>query len=588
MTDDERCQHVQLELSVAHDEARLPTAQAADHLTTCDTCSAFRRNLPRLDALLAAGEVSRAPDVTAAVMTMNLSPRRQWWWVAAVAAIGMLLGALTAGIGRLDAVQAEELDNRFHTASPSVAGLHAELVVVERGWHPDVPERVYVGSLAYAAPEQMTIDLADTTPYPDEAWIPNDVGLGISDGVLVSVASAPCPIDALPACQQPPSITALRDLRPFDDGVLVPLEIVAPAGSFTWWSGLDVIGSPTLDGQPTILVETTVAGADLIEAITDRGAWRELHPTDRVVMWLDEETLVPARVEVFAADSLERDLWQIRRGYADDGEEPIFILALSAVTTEPPEVRFQVPDDARSSGFTDGPTELPEPTLDDGFVRHRTGHWLLPEGGRVEVASWSDGRSWVIVEVTEAWTSSQLFGMSTPFAARVDLGSGSVGYLDPSGGAIAIHADSLDVVVSGSATEETLRDVAASLELTGRPVPDDWAEASVVEADQMPAGTLVPEVEGWSVLGRAVGDRTEILMTGSGSRRVVITSEPGERLDPPIGSDVVAVDVRSSVGRLDAATATLEWVEDGHVIRMRSETVGRGELLDLAAAMVAR
>jgi hypothetical protein len=85
-----------------------------------------------------------------------------------------------------------------------------------------------------------------------------------------------------------------------------------------------------------------------------------------------------------------------------------------------------------------------------------------------------------------------------------------------------------------------------------------------------------------------VDERTTILMTGTGSRRVLITSQPGERLDPPTGPDVVAVDVRDTVGRFDAASATLEWVEGAQVIRMQSETLGRDELVALASAMVPR
>jgi len=588
MLEGARCEHVQYELSVAHDERRPPSTEATDHLDSCQDCAAFQRDLSRLDLLLAAGDVSRAPDVTDVVRRAVDRPRRQWTWVAAVVVVGMALGAVTAGIGRLDVIHAQELDVLFHTASPSVLGLEAELVVVERGWHPEVPERVYAGSLRYTAPEQLAIRLNDTTAYPSADWTPNDVSVEFSDGDLVAVTSSPCPVEALPGCQKPPASTSIQGLRPFDPGLRKPLEIVGPAASLTWWSGLEVVGTPTLDGRPTIQVETTVAGADLIGAITDRGAWRELHPTDRVLMWLDEKTVVPVRIEVFAARSTERDLWEIRRGYADGETEPIFIVALSQMTTEPAAVDVDTPPDARSGGFTDGPAQVPPPDLDAGFTLHRSGQRTLHDGGQVEVASWSDGRAWVVIEATEAWSEPRLFGLASPFAQPVDLDDGSVGYLDPVGDAVAIHTDGLDLVVSGSVSEETLVAIARSLELTGRPVPPDWVQASVVEAAMLPVGTLLPRVEGWSILGMSVDERTTILMTGTGSRRVLITSQPGERLDPPTGPDVVAVDVRDTVGRFDAARATLEWVEGAQVIRMESETLGRDELVALAAAMVPR
>lgn len=586
MFDDSRCVHSQYELSVAYDEQRQPPAAATRHTATCRECADFQRNLPRLDRLLAAGDVSGAPDVSGRLRPAVV--HRQWWRVAAVVAVGMVLGAFMAGIGRLDVIHAQELDDLFHTTSPSVLGLDADLVIVERGWHPNVPERIYSGSLRYAAPEQLAILLTDVTAYPSAEWTPNDVELAFSDGGYLARASSPCPVEALPDCLKPPTITSIRGMRPFDPGLRKPLEIVGPAASFARWSGLDVVGTPTLEGRSTIQVETTVAGADLIGAITERGAWRELHPTDRVLMWLDAATMVPARIEVFAARSPERDLWEIRRGYDDNEREPIFIVALSNATTEPSVVDVELPPDARFGGFVDGPARIPLPELPAGFELHRSGQRSLHDGGQVDVMSWSDGRAWVVIEATADWTEARLFGISSPFAQEIDLGEGSIGYLDPTGDSIAIHTPELDVVVSGSVSEDALAGIARSLGLPGRSAPPDWEQASVVEADRLPPGTLIPRVEGWSILGATVGDRTTILMTGTGSRRVLVTSQPGDRLDPPTGPDVIAVEVRKTTGRFDAGRGTVEWVEGGRVIRMHSETLALEELTALAATMVAR
>ncbi len=98
----------------------------------------------------------------------------------------------------------------------------------------------------------------------------------------------------------------------------------------------------------------------------------------------------------------------------------------------------------------------------------------------------------------------------------------------------------------------------------------------------------MPEAEGWSILGMTDGDRTEILLTGSGSRSVLMTAQPGERLEPPVGADVTAVDVRGVRGRYDAGSGSLEWVEDGVANRLRSDTVGRDELIRLAGEMTPR
>ena len=589
MSTDHARQHIQVELSIAHDERRSLSESALEHLAGCAECSAFNRSLMDLDAMLAPGEHSMSPDVASAVLD-SISSKRPWWWVGTAAAVGLIIGGLIGAVsGRYDIVQAEDLDDRFQTSSPSVVGLTAQLVVVERGWHPQIPERIYSGSLAYSAPEKLSIALVDTTTYPSSAWRPNHVSFEMADGDMVSHAAAPCPVAALPGCQSLPTTDSVRDRRPFDDSVLIPLEIVGPGMSLSWWSGIEVVGSPVLDGRPSIQLVTTVAGVELIRAITDRGAWRELHPTDRVLVWLDESTMVPMRVEVFPTDSDERDLWQLRRGYDDQpGEEPIMIIELRDLTTGATGISTEVSSDARSGGFIEGTVVLPQPSLDPGFTPHRSGTWPLPNGGHVEVASWSDGRSWLMVEATGTWTEAHLFGIPIPFVRPVDLGDGSRGYLDVSGASLAIHTAETDLLLSGSVSEDVIIEAAASLGLHGLPVPADWAESSVVTTDELPEGTLLPHIEGWSTVGKSEDDQVTILMNGGGARTVLITEQPGSSLDPPMGPDFTMVDVRRTQGRFNAATATLEWIEDGQIIRMRSDSVGMVELLDVARALEAR
>ncbi|MGH3649969.1 MAG: hypothetical protein ACRDU9_04605, partial [Acidimicrobiia bacterium] len=301
-------------------------------------------------------------------------------------------------------------------------------------------------------------------------------------------------------------------------------------------------------------------------------------------------TLVPVRIEVFASESPERELWQLRRGYHDQlgGEDPILIVELSNLVPEPVEIDVDLPEGTPSRGFVDVEVNVPEPALAPGFEPHRSGHWSLGDGGRVEVVSWSDGRSWLMVETTGQWDEPGLFGLSSPFVQTVDLGEGSVGYLAPAGNALAIHADGQEVLVTGSVPRALLVEAAASLNIRGRAVPSHWLEASTVEIDDLPSGTLVPDVDGWSILGRVENDGTTLLLTSGGSRSVLITQEQGSRLDPPTGPDFSAVELRGAEGRYDASTATLEWVEDGQVVRISSETVGMAELLDLAGAMEPR
>lgn len=588
MPSDMFCDRVMEELSAAHDEQRSPGSGIEEHLSDCPDCSEFAAWIETLETDLAGGRYDMAPDLAPQVIAAITRPRREWWSVAAVALVGLVAGGVVgAASTRVDIGRAQDLSELFHTAGTELDGLTADLVVVERGVHKTVPERVYTGTLDYAAPEQLVITLVDTTEYPDVSWIPNDVSLAISNGDVVTTAGNPCPVAALPGCLVDPMTVALLDQPPFDDGVLTPLELVGPGRSLSWPSAVEVLGTTELDDSPAIQVRSTVAAVELLGAITGLGSWRELHPTDPVIMWLDEATMAPRRIEVFAADSPERELWQLRRGYEDDPQEgtPIFIAELSDLIVEPGNIEIAAPEDAPSLGFVDGEVAVLEPTLPPGFEPHRSGHWLLPEGETVELASWSDGRSWLQVEVTRDWDEPSLFGLSSPFVDRVELREGSVGYLSPAGNSVAIHGGAAEVLVSGSVPKSVLLDAAASLDVTGLEVPATWLEASTVPIADLPGETLVPEVEDWSVLGRIEDEGTTLLLTGGGARTVLVTQGKGTRLDPPTGPDFSEIEIRGVEGRHDLSSSTLEWVEDGQVVRMRSETVGIEDLIDLAESM---
>lgn len=585
------CDQAMREISAAHDEGRSLPPEISRHIAECESCSSFASRIGSLDQLLARGDFRSAPDVAPAVMERLSNRHRTWWSIAAIALIGITVGALVGGLGtRLDATRAHDLSEAFHPAGSGLRGLAAQMLIVERGVHPAVPERVYTGTIDYLAPEQLAIRLIDTTAYPTPDWRANDVSITISNGDLVTRAGSSCPVAALPDCLIGATTRAVQDLPPFDDGILRPLEIVGPGRSLTWPSAIDVLGTTELNETPAIQVRSTVAAVELIGAITDHGAWRELHPTDEVLMWLDEETLVPLRLEVFATDSPQRRLWQLRHGYEDilGGDAPIFVIELSDVVTEPDDIDLTMPDDAPSRGFVEDDVEIPRAEVPPGFQPHRSGHWVLADGGRVELASWSDGRSWLRIEEVDDWNEPRLFGLSTPFVKPVDLADGSIGYLSANGDALSIHGASSEIHISGSVPIDTLVDTASSIDVRGLPVPSTWEEASTVDLTELPADTLVPEVEGWSVLSRVDEDGTTILLSGGGSRSVMITQTPGTRLDPPIGPDYSEVEVRGVDGRYNASKTTLEWVEDGQLIRMRSETVALAELVEIAATMVRR
>ncbi|MGH8959014.1 MAG: hypothetical protein ACRDVK_10120 [Acidimicrobiia bacterium] len=581
MASDLLCERAQLELSIAHDEERTPTEELRGHIDGCEHCQRFAGALSSLDRKLGRNETHLSPPVR------FRTPQRRFNWqpVAAALLAGLVAGALMSGFGRVASLQAYELRGLYDMASPALRGLSAHLRVVERGWHPAVPERHYRGSLTYSAPESLSIRLMDETEYPDTAWHPNNLDLRFVDGDLSIRASLSCPMSALPACQPSPTVRAIAGMKPFDEALLIPLEIVGPSRSLTWWSGINVLGESELEGRSVIQVETTVSGSDMLTAITDHGAWRELHPTDRALIWLDRLTLAPLRIEVFAARSPERELWAGRHGYQDENSEPLFIVEIDSLDLGGFDIEIEPATAFVGGGFVEADSPIPTPSLPAGFADHRQGQWLLPEGGTVWVRSWSDGRAWLMIESTQEWRDPHLFGLASPFVEPLALRNGGVGYLSADQNRLALHSSREDVVISGSVPVETLVDAAGSLEIRGQTVPADWEESAVVSADEIPLGMLVPVVSGWSLAGLVEGERSVMLLVGSGNQNVLIEAEPGDRLEAPTGPDFFEVGVRGATGRFDAGAGSLEWIEGGALIRMRSSSVPLATMLEIAESM---
>ncbi|HZD24530.1 MAG TPA: hypothetical protein VE569_14190, partial [Acidimicrobiia bacterium] len=190
-----RCESVQREISSAHDEGRDLTPSGVEHIVGCDECASFAASVGKLDIALGSGRFDGAPDVLDSVLTEVSRPPQRWWAVAAVALVGLTVGALLGTLSsRVDVGLASELAELFYVTGSGVDGIEADLVVVERGVHPDVPERVYNGSIGYVAPERLAIDLVDTTAYPSADWVHNDLHLVIADGDIAVTAGTPCPV----------------------------------------------------------------------------------------------------------------------------------------------------------------------------------------------------------------------------------------------------------------------------------------------------------------------------------------------------------------------------------------------------------
>ena len=200
------CREAMAELSAAADGELTPgragTLEA--HLAGCPACTAFRARLVALRRRLRFEPVGAVPDVAPRVLeTIRSTGLRQGGvdnrrtafapWarlplrgardrepglrrgrrgvrpggtgvgagrrgrvlpVAAAFLGGVVLGATFIGLGRggPGQVAMADLPARVVAAQRTVRSLAADVSLVERGWHPSVPERRFTGRLRYRAP----------------------------------------------------------------------------------------------------------------------------------------------------------------------------------------------------------------------------------------------------------------------------------------------------------------------------------------------------------------------------------------------------------------------------------------------------
>ena len=573
------CDLAQRSLSARADgePADAPVAEVDAHVAGCVECRAFGRRVVEVRQLLRLEPVGELPDIAPSVMARITTPEPRRWWpsVAAAALVGAVAGATFAGAGREPAtVAAADLAERVVEVQPAVSSLAAD-VVVEAGGD------VWRGTLRYRAPESLAVILRDadgtllaTVADDDRWWVSGPRR-------CAPPASSPC---------APPTERALVGRTPFADDAPVPVELVSPVDSLSRSAPPTELGTRDIGGRPALGVSVTVGQvAGLLESIDPTGALRPVHPTDPVELWLDDEHLVPVEAVVRAAASPERARWAAGLGLGDDPGAVVLSVRLDDVVID-----GDLPDDA----FPPAPATA---TVVDGGFRAGDGGDAptpadLPAGldagrsgtvGDVGVRTWSDGRAWLSVRATRSWDGDRLFGDLGAAVVPLDLGAAGTAYASGDRTRVGLHADDIDVVVTGTVGPAALRRVASSLGLVGVTVPDDWAEAStstLVEAIAAAPDLLLPgELEGFERPAiRVDGGEVALTYFGAGERSFALVRGAATELPPPLDPDVAAITVRSHPGRWRAATGDLEWVEGGHVRSLRSATIALDELLAIA------
>ncbi len=597
------CEQARALVSASLDEA-LPPGDAAtldEHLAGCADCRAYAESILGLRRYFRFEAVEEVPDVTHRVLAEigGKAPHdpRIWLRAAAVFVAFAVAGATFFGIARRTTeVTAADVPGRVLQAQRHLTTLTADLAVVERNWHPDLPERRYTGTLAYVAPESIRVALTDVTGYPSDAWVPNHTEYVATEGIVWWRGPAPCPAEAQPGCTpQEPAVTAVVGTEPFPAATPLPLDLVVPARSFDESGMLRPLGSQVIDGRTAVGVRVTVAQLDpLLAGLRRAGNWRTLHPTDEVELWLDEEALVPLALAVFPAAGADRASWAARNGYAaDDPASPILeaawrSLAIDGGVAEPfPSPPAEVA--AADAGFRAGPAEAPTPALLSGLAPYRAGTVQVGTAPPVAVRTWSDGRAWLKVAATTGWPGGRLFGDLGDVVRRVDVeGAGTV-YVSVDSRRVALHGDGIDVVVTGSVTGRQLLAAATSLGVTGLPVPAGWAEAATATLDEaraaLPGLLAAEDLDGFAPPTVRVADGVVTVgYAGPGRRGVQLVASAGE-LRPPLEADVRGVTVREAAGRYSPVRGILEWAEDGVAYSLRSDTLTLDELVEIAAGL---
>ena len=610
------CDQVQQRLSEAFDGvAATDDVDITAHLRDCAGCRAFTETMEAVRQRLRVVPLDQAPDLAPAVIArleapapLSSGPRQSRWrdrrWIGGAAAAfvaGALVGASLVGEGPASPPRpaAAELPGQVVAAQRTLESLTATVEVIERGWHPSVPERRLQGTLRYRAPESFALQLRDRTEYPDRSWQPNDLTLVVDDDRMWSGGLRDCPAAAQPGCTPAaPRVRAVVDREPFADSLPVPLDLVLPVDGFRDAAAPAALGQREVDGRSATGVTVTAAQIQgVLAPLRTAGNLREIHPSDRVDLWLDTDTLTPLLTLVRPAPGVDRARWAARRGYAD-ADGPVLEIRLGDLTVNgdvdagafPPP-----PVDGVSAGFRDGPAPaVPTPArLPAGMAPFRSGVVQVAGGSPVAVRTWTDGRAWVAVRAVAATGGEPpLFDDLGPLVRPQRLGAAGLGYVGD-GRRIALHGADLDLVVSGSLSRHELTDVASSLGVTGEIVPAEWGAAStatLAEAAAARPGLLQPrDLEGFEPPAVRIDDDVVVLSyAGPGDRAFLLVQGPGRVLTPAADPDARGVRVGDVVARYLPETGELSWVARDTIVSLRSTTLAVGELAGIARRLEPR
>jgi outer membrane lipoprotein-sorting protein len=491
------CGRARVELSARLD-GEVDPALARDldaHLERCDACRREEATLRQARRAVRIQPVGRVPDLTTRIMRAidhdgaRLRSRSEWAARFKVAAVAACISALVlAGAslplsnGQGDVASAGEIADAVSSAARSLKGYRASFDIVERGWHPKLPQRHFSAEVWFDAPESFRMLVTDFTSYPDEGWPRNNVEVVATPRKwsIEEPTEWQCPLSALRPCalreQTPSESRTIVDRQPFDGTSHLPTDLIVPLETLVSSEGFDVVGPDTVAGRATYELELTYADAiPLVDALQAGGSWRPFNPSDHVRLWIDRRTWFPLRFEVVAAGGRDRAAWADRLGLPDrPGQTLLSVEAASfSATTSFPRATFEVPTRGlvKSGGFDSGAPPaawVPQPRYLAGLDAYRSGR---TESGQT-VRSYSRGMTWLKVTAQRLHPPKPFFPAT---AELIRVPGGGAAYYQPGSAALGrrmdVYADRVHVHLETNLPRAELVKVAASLGVVGNDAP---------------------------------------------------------------------------------------------------------------------
>lgn len=494
MRTDRGCTWAREELSARLDGEASPhdAAELEAHVAGCAACRRHARELEEVRRALRVQPAGAVPDLAPAIMRKlgAAAPASPWRsriraaTVGAAAAAAVLLGAsLPWGEAPRDVAAATEIADGVRSAARTLDAYDARFLIVERGWHPLVPERRMTAHVRFEAPERFRLDVRDRTVYPEGKWPDNDTTVIATGRRWWIEETTSCPTAALPACSVvAPERRGIAGRQPFDGTTSLPTDIVVPLETIASSGGFEVSERQTVLGRRAHRVVLDYRRAlPLVTSIQAGGSWRTFAATDRVDVWIDAETSFPLRFTV-----------------SRPGRPPL----LDVRATD-----FSVSEGFRAGTFSPpnrgdfkpgGWTELPAEELPEELAPRDTAGLLPYRAGRTAdgkaMLSYARGMTWLKVSSAPAQRADLSYLLT---AEEIATRSGWM-YYQPADASLKRRVEMFDsgvhVQLESNLSRDELLRVAGSLDFEGAKLPPQVTTLK---------GSLVQRVDTAEALGRA-------------------------------------------------------------------------------------